>query len=325
MWYRKKLMKKVKKIYISYIKWAFSIFVCSWVFYYLFNNVDFEHVYKILIKTDLNLILYSLFIGYLLYLVPGLELKLSLNKLCSINLKLIDVLLFPISCSIFGYIFPFKGGLVFQALVLKNKYNVGYTNNISIFIISYLFIFIFSGIFFIIFFMISNQPIFYFPSFSILYILSMFMIYKVLYSDFFLFKNSTNFFIVSINKIFVELREISTDIDLMFKLFFLSMIRLFLRIFWYYIILSSLDFNSAIFISFLLSLFYECSSLLKIIPGNLGVNEFVTSSLLLYFGSTIDIGFYTESIVRLTGLSLIFTLGFVGLFFNRRFLFNRNG
>ena len=116
----------------KYFKWALALFLFLFLCFFFLKNINFNKLYSLLRNIELKLVFISLFCGFILYFLSGILLKVSIKKLTSKEIRLYDAFFLPMTSSIFGVIIP-KGGLFYQSIILKKKYGVSYSNNISVF------------------------------------------------------------------------------------------------------------------------------------------------------------------------------------------------
>jgi len=139
----------------KYLKWVLTLFLFTFLCFFFFKKINFSEVYTLLKNIELKVVFISLLFGFILYFLSGLMLKISIKKLASKEIKLYDAIFLPMTSSIFGIIIP-KGGLFYQSIILKKKYSVSYSNNISVFFLYYLLV-VFISLLLLLFFILLSD------------------------------------------------------------------------------------------------------------------------------------------------------------------------
>lgn len=305
----------------KYLKWVLTLFLFTFLCFFFFKKINFSEVYSLLKNIELKVVFISLLFGFILYFLSGLMLKISIKKLASKEIKLYDAIFLPMTSSIFGIIIP-KGGLFYQSIILKKKYSVSYSNNISVFFLYYLLVVFISLLLLLFFILLSDANKSYKLMFLLLIVFVIFLFFLGIKRT--KLKKRKYYIINLINSILNQLKYMFDDTFFLIKILLFSFARILVRVAWYFFIVSSVNVDSGFLMSIILTIAYELHSAFILIPGNFLVNEFVTSIILNYSGAEMFLGFFIESILTITGWGIVFSFGIVGLLINWQYLNIKN-
>jgi len=305
----------------KYLKWVLTLFLFTFLCFFFFKKINFSEVYTLLKNIELKVVFISLLFGFILYFLSGLMLKISIKKLASKEIKLYDAIFLPMTSSIFGIIIP-KGGLFYQSIILKKKYSVSYSNNISVFFLYYLLVVFISLLLLLFFILLSDANKSYKLMFLLLIVFVIFLFFLGIKRT--KLKKRKYYIINLINSILNQLKYMFDDTFFLIKILLFSFARILVRVAWYFFIVSSVNVDSGFLMSIILTIAYELHSAFILIPGNFLVNEFVTSIILNYSGAEMFLGFFIESILTITGWGIVFSFGIVGLLINWQYLNIKN-
>jgi uncharacterized membrane protein YbhN (UPF0104 family) len=305
----------------KYLKWVLTLFLFTFLCFFFFKKINFSEVYSLLKNIELKVVFISLLFGFILYFLSGLMLKISIKKLASKEIKLYDAIFLPMTSSIFGIIIP-KGGLFYQSIILKKKYSVSYSNNISVFFLYYLLVVFISLLLLLFFILLSDANKSYKLMILLLIVFVIFLFFLGIKRT--KLKKRKYYIINLINSILNQLKYMFDDTFFLIKILLFSFARILVRVAWYFFIVSSVNVDSGFLMSIILTIAYELHSAFILIPGNFLVNEFVTSIILNYSGAEMFLGFFIESILTITGWGIVFSFGIVGLLINWQYLNIKN-
>lgn len=125
------------------IKFIISFILIFFLLYFLNQKGCFLVIKKISFFDITFLTLLTL----LSYFINGFQIYYLVKTQNNISISLIDTLMLPLSMSLFSYIIPANGGLLYSVYFLKKKYNISSSKGFSIGIVSIYISFIITGIF----------------------------------------------------------------------------------------------------------------------------------------------------------------------------------
>jgi hypothetical protein len=300
------------------IRIVISLALLAVIIVYMISNGSFS-VLEGCSLSDLAILLLLTFSGYI---VAGWQMNYLLRVQNGIRLSTADMLLLPFSMSLFAYIIPTNGGLLYSVFFLKKKYKLESSKGFSIGIFSIYTSFILTGIIGCVTAVVLKQII------SILMIVSMILIISP-------------FLIKIINDILLKLglREgslmqraqayvndvivSSNDLVINKKAFFVTtmfnvllIILLFLTYLWlaemFKLVIAPV---SLLFIILALRI----SSLLRVLPGNLGIEELMTGGIFGLIGLDPGTGLLFALAIRVSAIVLFTPLGIFHTVFNTNY------
>jgi uncharacterized membrane protein YbhN (UPF0104 family) len=268
---------------------------------------------------DLCVLILLTFLGYF---IGGYQLNYLLKVQNKVSLSSSDITLLPLSMSLFAYIIPTNGGLLYSVFFLKKKYAIDSSQGFSIGVFTVYTSFIITGIIGLIVCIILNTIISILTGFSILLIFSPFII--ILLNRYFQkinFKQDSWFQKVQIyiNRIIVSSKDLIRNrkallINITINLAFI--IVLFLLYSWLNRIL---QINISLSSLVLLILLLRISSLVRVLPGNLGVEELLTAGIFSLIGKDPAVGLMFSLFLRLSAFVLVIPLGIFHTVFNLKY------
>jgi uncharacterized membrane protein YbhN (UPF0104 family) len=294
-----KTLKNLSRYFLSFLFLGIAVYI-------VISN-DYLALLKKVTVFDFTV---SLLFCWLFYVAGGLQIVYVLKILDNINFKFIDIIAFPFGQSLWGYIIP-KGGILYLSFIIRSKYNVGLKNTLSISLFGYFVSFIFCGITGLIYSYKFN----YKPEFvviSLLFLLSPLIfitvtrIFKKVIAD-------NNGFWGKIKNLFYESNEYINSLwknpGLIIGSVLIYMLRLICISGWYYFLIVNFNFNYSYFDVILISLLTEFLEIVRIIPGNFGLQELANGGLFYLIGNNFVDGVFISLYTRLIILLLTFSLG----------------
>lgn len=293
-----------------------SYLLCILTLVILCFFIDLKNL-KLLLNVSIPSLIISIILAIIIYYVSGIQLY-YIRKQFGISLKLKDLILLPIVGSLWSFILPIQGNLIFNTFFFKQRYNMKISESFSISIYLYLVTLCFTGCF-ALFFSIYNNVLFSWLGFvSILFIFNpLFVILANL-----IFQKIGNTKIKTIDKIQLFLNstvENTNNLWLNYKfsflIFSLNAFLIFLTIFWFYWNSKSLGFNLSFVEVGLISLIMNISLIVKITPGNLGITQLITASCINIIGGNPEQATLVTLFASAITIIIIFTIGLYGNFY----------
>ena len=256
------------------------------------------------------------------YIVAGYQLFFLVKVQNEVSLKLSDLVLLPFSMSLFAYIIPANGGLLYSVFFLGKKYHVDSSKGFSIGIFSIYTSFIITGIIGLVVSVILGKIISWLMIVSLVCILSPWVVILCnrLYQrisfkkDSFLHRlqNYVNKVIVSSNDLIIN----KTTLFITIIINLLLILLLYSSYYWLTLIFGiTISPVSLVFLMLLLRI----SSLIRILPGNLGIEELFAAGIFGLIGKDPAMGLLFALFIRLSAIVLFAPLGIFHTVFNLRY------
>ncbi len=293
--------------------------VLTFYVYYLTNDPNFKWSYLLNIQG----LLVFLFLNFISCYFSGIQLNV-LFKSQNVKLSIVDKMLLPISMALFGYIIPSNGGLLFSLYFFKKKYNVTLVDGLSIGVfIIYISLFL-TGIFGLLYCFYFKKQLEYIIPFSLLLLFSPFVVKLVLFlvikfnRDRFKFLSKTSIFLT---KISINISVFFKNKTILLKVLIINLIMIGIQVITIQELLNMFNIFTPIISIILMVMFMRLSSLIRVVPGNFGVEELFTGGIFLFFGLTVQDGILISVYARVISIILfIIPLGLLHIFVNREFL-----
>ena len=272
--------------------------------------------------TGMNFLILTL-LTLLSYFVSGYQMYYLVKKQNNISISLSDTLLLPISMSLFSYVIPTNGGLLYSVYFLKKKYNIDSTKGFSIGIFSIYISFIISGVFGIISCFLSEMFNFWILTLSIGLILS--PIFVNIFNHFiskFQFKNESilhriQFFM---NSMLSHSNDFITNKSVFVLNIFINILYFAITLISYQYLNLILKINLPLTSVFLILIISRVSSLVRFLPGNIGIEELYMASIFKIVGKDPSIGLIVSIILRITTIILFIPLGIIHSIINLKYI-----
>jgi hypothetical protein len=229
-----------------------------------------------------------------------------------------EIITYPLLQNLWGYLIPFQGSIIFSLFYFKKVHNQSVVKSLSVNLIFLFMSVILTGFFGLFYLMINNiENIYLFFVFIIFLFLGFFpYVYRVIRPR---FKNvkftifKTLF--LKIDGVFSGIQESFKFIFENKKILFIYIFRLFLLISWYYLIVRFLNFNIYLSEVIILYLFLELSIILKITPGNWGIQQIIVGFVFAAINKPPEFAIIVTTTALISIFFLTFTIGLVANFF----------
>ncbi len=258
-------------------------------------------------------ILISISICWVIFSISGLRLSCASKLMYGITLTLWDIVSLPVVMSLWGYILPLKGGLVYFVFYMKEKYRINLVKSAGISIYTYIITISMVG-FIVLFLSCLLKP---FNIYIFLVGLGVSFNYFILF-----FAKKTVIWIGRgkppgfVNKLIALLTSILRDLNnamlskkLLIISVILSIIHIGLTVLWFAAAAQALNLEMSLLSLIFLVLASQISAIFRIVPGNLGVSEFIMGATTALIDGAVEEGLAIALFVRATGLALTIILG----------------
>lgn len=295
---------------------VFIVIIIWWVFQ------DENHA-RLILQISLIDFIISTFLIFFIFFINGCMTYYLVRRENHISLKLVDVALLPIMQRLIGYIFPFRGGLAFSVLFLKMKYRIKLTIGISIGMFTFLIILQLSALYALCYSFHHGHL------FSVITPVSLFVLFL---------PHTLGFWGAALNKlqfkhgVFLQATKILVqDLIITQKKFYrdwrlsgitygLTVLNIFVYTLWFFWstrVILNIEISTVYLVGIVLAM--KFSLILNFLPGNLGVQEFITGSAFYLFNGNLTEGFILALFFRLSVIVLIGSIGILGLLHNIRY------
>ena len=290
------------------------------ILFYFFNwSYFFNLVSSVSLKTFLILCLIAL----TTIIANGLQIFYTTIKTYDFKIFISDIFLLPAIMHLFGYVIPFRGSYLFSIFFLRMKYKISIIKGGSIGIVYQLIGFSISGVL-LVFIAVSfwSEGSWFLTFFGLILFSSIFFP-----SAFIFFFKTLSFKNNKLSWAFKTLFSISKDLKVMLLDFKHLMVLVMLNITtiiihsWWFLSVGN-TFNLALTIHgyVLYAILFRLSTLIRLVPGNIGVQEFFAGIISVFFGVGFETGLAIGLFFRMFTFLTSFFVGVPGLIYNFKFL-----
>jgi uncharacterized protein (TIRG00374 family) len=300
------------------IKLIVSLLIIGGILAYLYLNGYFEIVKKISFADWVILI----GLTFCSYLLSGIQMYYLVRHVNGTKLSFTDLVFMPMSMNMFGYLIPTNGGFLYAVYFLKKKYSLDSARGFSVGVFSIYMSFIISGI-------ILLGAVFMLHSVSVpLIALSVVMILSpllVFYTNKVIqriptretsfagrVKGYLNSVVLHSNKIIGDKKMVAINI----LLSVLSLLILFLM---YYRLNHVLAIDLPLLSVIALLVMMRISGLIRLLPGNLGLEELLTAGLFGIIGHDPSVGLVFSVFLRFCAVVIMIPVGVTHTAYNSKF------
>lgn len=297
------------------IKLLISLLIISTIVAFLATRGYFS----ILQKMDFTHWLWILVLSLATFLVNGVQEFTLVRHISGTRLRTGDVLFMPMSMNLFSYFIPTNGGIIYAIYFLKKKYKVDTRQGFSVGVVTIYISFIISGL-------ATLIALFFFGSLMLwLVLLALMMIFSpllVYLGDVVLqlipFRKGSLF-----NKAQVYLHEVIRQSLQMLRNLKITLINAALTVFAlliifgiYYLLNDALDTHMTLLSLIAIITMQRISVLIRLLPGNLGLEELMTAALFGIIGQDPSIGLLYSVFMRFCTFVWTLPVGVLHTMFN---------
>lgn len=315
---------KDRNLYFKIVVTAAS-FICGGFLVYLGLTLFLspEQV-DILISKPADFHFFTLLLVLPLFVFGGVQSFILFKRVYDKNLSLYDVITLPFVLGLWGFIVPFHGAYIYNSIYFKAKYKIAIVNTTSISLVSLSISFILAGIFGIAYSCFAYQNVYFLllSIASLVHPLIAFIFLKI-------FDPSRMSGSPFIQNILVKLDTIFRDylsalnVKNILILSVMNLLDSLAFAVWSLWISENFGFGLTFFQLLMLQFFMKITILFKFTPGNLGVNQFASSGIILLVGGNLADGFTLSLYQTAMGLIASFLVGSVCSLINFRYIFNK--
>ncbi len=266
-------------------------------------------------------LLLNFVIGLVYFFSFGLLMNVVYRHHYKKRLSWSDTFLLPFMMHLWTYILPMKGGLIYQTFFIKAKYGLDMSKGFSVGVL------VFAASLLITCF-VGGALSFLVHDALVLQLLLLFMFGTLI---FFLVAgrlvtppapNKTGFLnsiIGFVKNVLIQFNEQIKDVNLLFKLILVTVFSTLAHAVWFYHCAYVLGYEPEPVGILLATLVLRIITLVRILPGNLGIQEVMIGSVFMAAGLGLQEGLATSLLIRLMSVILAGTLGVGGLYLNFRY------
>jgi len=262
----------------------------------------------------------SILLALTIFLVSGIKLNLLLVKMGASNLKFKDMLLLPITMNFWGFIIPFKGGMLYSFYYLKKKYSFPITVSSSATLFGYLFTLLLAGISGVVFFLVFPDVKNIVLLFSLILCLSPFILILILKSIIHVKLESDTYIRIKqlAKNIYRNIFRKNLSITFLVKYITIIALHILIKSFWYKFLCLGLGVNMSFLLITLLVISKELLMIFRFTPGNLGVSEIITGGITSVLIHSTEIGLLIASVSRIFTMLISFIIGPINSLYEMR-------
>ena len=258
----------------------------------------------------------------LVYALSGIEFAIIVYFNSRVRLSLVDVLLLPITMNLWSFLIPFQGALVYSSLILKCKYNTRLSEAVATSIFSYFLSIVITGVFGAIFSALSGSwlsPWMVASTLLALFPLLLFGVEKVVAwvptVRIRILKSALSF----VHEIVVRIRELFVMPRLLGLLFVTNLSHIAASFLMNYYAAVALNVVVSWQILLVFTLIIRLSVILKVTPGNVGVQEILSGGIFSLMMLDPAAGILITLLTRLVTVFQMCTLGVVDTILNTKY------
>jgi len=246
------------------------------------------------------------------YVSGGIGLRLLYGKISKATISIYDTITLPIVMNLWGFIIPFQGSLIYTSSYIYSKYKKSISESARVSLVSFSISMCLAGFIGIIFFYTTRI---YVPDLFLLMSFLLFINPGIFYSVSRLAGHFKSPELAWMRKMFEWSRGIFSldqiDGKLIFYLLLVNILNVACTTLWSYWIVLSLNLNLTIMQLILIALLMKFMLLVKLTPGNLGLNQLASGGIALLVGGTVSDGFLLSAFQYVSTILVAFTLGTV--------------
>ena len=253
------------------------------------------------------------------FFANGIELRLLYSRISKIRLSAYDTITLPFVINLWGFVLPFQGSLIYTTAYIYLKYKKGVADSLKAYLISFSIAMSIAGAAGLLFAGFSNIH------FSMLFISAcLFLLINPVFlyaAGRFAGNYTSNAHSASLAKRVARSLAPSEHVDkqLVVYLVLLKLLNVSLACMWAYWAVIYLKINFSLIQLGLIFLLMNLTMLVKILPGNIGINQFAAGGLALLVGGTANDGFMLSSFQYLTNIFIAIIFGGIFSFLNFKY------
>ena len=298
----------------SSLKILTSILLIVVIFYFLYSSGYLDRIFEI----KKSLFLFLLALALISFFISGFQMAFMLKEKEKIRISVLDKLLLPLSMSLFGYIIPTNGSMIYSIYFLKKKYNIDSSKGLSIGLASVYISFIITGVFGVFFFFLIEKNI-------LILLSSLFLIFTpkiaslcnklqmkiALTPGGYLIKVQS-----FINSSIISTSSLMSDYKILIANYLFTLLYIIITFISFSLLNEALNLRLEASSIFYILIITRISSLIRILPGNLGVEEVYMAGIFKIIGQAMEKGALFSIFSRAIVLIIIIPFGITHFMIN---------
>jgi len=269
----------------------------------------------------------TLAIAFCLFFINGYTIAFMASHQYKTTIGLWDVALLPFMMHLWSFVIPFRGGLLFSAFFLKLKYNIKGADSIAIGMFTIMINLVVTGLCGV-YFSFNNDIIY--SLWTVISILLVLTPLFVLVLDRMMQRFRINsqsvlarlkIFIASVTS---QSRKLLMDCKVSAGIFILTVAGIALYAFFIFWAAHVLQIEAGLDKLVIFALMMRLSVFVRIVPGNIGVQELFSGGTFYLVGGDMTDGLAIALFIRFFSLFLTFSLGIVGMAANMQYFKIKN-
>jgi hypothetical protein len=271
-----------------------------------------DEMWGLLRKSGVYAFGISVVIGLLNYAVSGWLYRFQISETTGKTLSAADTIFLPTAMNMWSYLLPVQGGMFYSVAFFKAKYGISLITGTSLSVITYVINVFIGGMAGIAYVLYTPEKHLVLGLISVLCILSPLLL-SITYKFGRLFKY-ISFGIIS--KVLDAVYRLLKDSNAMLRQprlilgsIILNLLHSVTMIAWFYWSSIALGAGVSLLGCVILGLFMKISIILRITPGNLGLEQILAGGLAVVIGSSVKLGVVISLYMTITTIFIVFTVG----------------
>jgi uncharacterized protein (TIRG00374 family) len=298
----------------SSLKTIISILLIVIIFYFLNNSGYLEPILEIKKSVFLSLLALAL----LSFFISGFQMGFMLKEQEKISITTLDKLLLPISMSLFGYIIPTNGSMIYSIYFLKKKYNIDSSKGLSIGLASIYISFIVSGVFGVFLFIFAEKNVLILTSsLGLIFTPKIASLANKLQMKISLNHGGYLIKVQSfINSSILSSSSLMSNYKILIANYLFTLLYIIITFTSFSLLNEALNLRLEASSIFYILIITRISSLIRILPGNLGVEEVYMAGIFKIIGQAMEKGVVFSILGRAIALIIIIPFGIAHFMIN---------
>ncbi len=300
------------------LKLLISLIIISGIIYYLYSQGYFATFNQMQVQDWAILAGLTL----ILYLLSGLQMAFMVQFTTKRKISISDLLFMPMSMGLFSYFIPTNGGFFYAVYFLRKKYEVASAEGFSIGVVSIYISFIIAGIALLAASLALGIIKVYLIIIAVLMILSPWLIYlgnmliqKIPMKSESLAGRTKNY----LNRVISQSNAMMLHPRVVWVNLLITVATLLVFFFLYYYLNTALNLKMTLLSIIALIAMMRISGLIRVLPGNLGLEELFTAGIFGMIGQDPSIGLVFSVSLRLCAFIIMIPGGVLHTTFNSQY------
>lgn len=303
----------------SALTYGLAFVLLAFAGHVIYNSFDLEKLQSISIDNFYPLLAFS----FITFILSGLYYYTSTRISFNIQLDLLDLVTLPFTINFFSYLIPFQGSTLYSTAFYKIKYKLQTSKGLSITLFSYALSVSFTGLLGI-YFSVGPKTNQLLLLVSLLLTLNPLLLIAgnwVLQKHILhYFKHAILFKIANFTANTLDsFQQLVRNKTLLITVIVYNLLHSLSSIAWFYFAAKALTIEATLAEIAFLALFTKLSLILRVTPGNLGVEQLLSGALFGLAGANIADGMAISVLVKTSALLNTIVFGSLGIVFNLKY------